>query len=64
MRCLHGLFVFAAILSQPPSRSHYVTGLAAPAKSANEEAAAFLRSKYMAEISTVTMPGEVYWACL
>lgn len=64
MRCLHGLVVFAAILSQPPSRSHYVTGLAAPAKSANEEAGAFLRDKYMAERVTVTVPGEVYWARL
>lgn len=64
MRCLHGLVVFAAVLSQPSSRSHYVTGLAAPPKSAKEEACAFLRDKYMAEVITVTMPGEVYWACL
>lgn len=64
MRCLHGLVVFAAVLSQPPFRSRYVTGLAAPAKSANEEAGAFLRCKYVAEISTVSMTGEVYWACL
>lgn len=59
MRCLHGLVVFAAVLGQPPSRSRHVTGLAA-----NEEVCAFLRYKYMAEIVTVTLAGEVYWACL